>query len=57
MSPTMRAWETNGTGIGQMRLAVRPIPEPGPEDVLVEIHVCGVCGTDLHVTNGDLAQV
>lgn len=56
MSPTMRAWETNGQGIGQMRFTVRPIPEPGPGDVLVEVHVCGVCRTDLHVTNGDLAQ-
>lgn len=56
MNPTMRAWETDGQGIGRMRFAVRSIPEPGPEDVLVEVHVCGVCRTDLHVTNGDLAQ-
>ena len=38
-----------------MRFTVRPVPEPGPGEVLVEVHVCGVCRTDLHVTEGDLA--
>ena len=32
----------------------RPIPEPGPGQVLVKIHVCGVCRTDLHVVEGEL---
>ncbi len=32
-----------------------PIPEPGPEDVLVRVLACGVCRTDLHVADGDLA--
>jgi alcohol dehydrogenase, propanol-preferring len=30
------------------------LPRPGPEDLLVAVHVCGVCRTDLHVTEGDL---
>ncbi len=25
-----------------------PVPEPGSDDVLVAVHHCGVCGTDLH---------
>ncbi len=31
-----------------------PIPEPAPGEVLVRIRTCGVCRTDLHVTEGDL---
>jgi alcohol dehydrogenase, propanol-preferring len=33
----------------------RPVPEPGPQEVLVRVEVCGVCRTDLHVVEGDLA--
>jgi propanol-preferring alcohol dehydrogenase len=31
-----------------------PIPEPGPDDVLLRVLACGVCRTDLHVADGDL---
>jgi threonine 3-dehydrogenase len=31
----------------------RPIPEIGPEDVLVKIHKTGICGTDVHIYNWD----
>jgi alcohol dehydrogenase, propanol-preferring len=31
------------------------IPEPGPREILVRIRTCGVCRTDLHVAEGDLA--
>ena len=31
-----------------------PVPEPGPGQVLVKVHACGVCRTDLHVVDGDL---
>jgi propanol-preferring alcohol dehydrogenase len=31
-----------------------PEPEPGPGQVLVGVHACGVCRTDLHVLDGDL---
>jgi len=55
MTSLMRAWETTGEGIGRMRLTERPVPEPGPGEVLVEVHVCGVCRTDLHVVEGDLS--
>jgi len=27
-------------------------PTPGPEDVVVKVQRCGVCGTDLHLTSG-----
>jgi propanol-preferring alcohol dehydrogenase len=32
-----------------------PEPEPGPGEVLVRVSACGVCRTDLHVAEGDLA--
>lgn len=30
-------------------------PTPGPGDVLLDVRACGVCRTDLHVVEGDLA--
>jgi propanol-preferring alcohol dehydrogenase len=32
------------------------MPEPGPGQVLVRVHACGVCRTDLHVLDGDLVH-
>jgi propanol-preferring alcohol dehydrogenase len=31
-----------------------PVPEPGPEQVLIRVGACGVCRTDLHILDGDL---
>lgn len=31
----------------------RPVPEIGPDDVLVKIHKTGICGTDIHIYNWD----
>jgi 2-desacetyl-2-hydroxyethyl bacteriochlorophyllide A dehydrogenase len=28
------------------------VPEPGPGQVLVKVHHCGICGSDLHITEG-----
>src|SRR3981189_1904552 len=30
-------------------------PEPGAGEILVRVTACGVCRTDLHVSEGDLA--
>jgi propanol-preferring alcohol dehydrogenase len=30
------------------------VPEPGPGELLLRVLACGVCRTDLHVTEGDL---
>ena len=27
-------------------------PQPGPNDVVIKVHRCGICGTDLHMTAG-----
>jgi propanol-preferring alcohol dehydrogenase len=37
-----------------LREAALPEPRPGPGQVLVQVHVCGVCRTDLHVADGEL---
>ncbi len=29
-------------------------PRPGPGELLLKVHACGVCRTDLHVVDGDL---
>jgi alcohol dehydrogenase, propanol-preferring len=31
-----------------------PVPEPGPGQLLLEVSVCAVCRTDLHVVDGEL---
>lgn len=50
---TMRAMQLDKPG-QPLRPATRPIPEPGPGEVLVAISACGVCRTDLHVVDGDI---
>src|SRR5271167_3100228 len=34
-------------GIDDVRVETIPVPEIGPGEVLVKIHTCGICGTDL----------
>jgi 2-desacetyl-2-hydroxyethyl bacteriochlorophyllide A dehydrogenase len=36
-----------------IRIEERPIPEPGPGEVLIKVISCGVCGSDLHYYRGD----
>lgn len=38
-----------------LRRVQRPSPTPGPTEVLVDVLCCGVCRTDLHLVEGDLA--
>lgn len=39
-----------------LREEVRPLPAPAAGELLLEVSACGVCRTDLHVADGDLAQ-
>ena len=32
----------------------RPVPEPGPGQLLLKVHACGVCRTDLHLLDGEV---
>ncbi|WLP89853.1 zinc-binding alcohol dehydrogenase family protein [Gordonia sp. NB41Y] len=54
----MRAWAVNRPGpieSGPLDLVDKPVPVAGPGELLVAVHACGVCRTDLHVSEGDLA--
>lgn len=49
----MRAMQLDRPG-EKLRLVERPIPKPGPGELLIEVAACAVCRTDLHVVDGDL---
>ncbi len=54
----MEAWAVDRPGpIDDHPLArvQRPVPEPGPGQVRLRVSACGVCRTDLHLAEGDLA--
>ena len=56
--PVMRAWAVRTPGpvdTGPLVAVERPVPEPGPGEVRVRVSACGVCRTDLHLAEGDLA--
>ena len=42
---------------GLLQIEDRPVPTPGHGDVLIRVHVCGVCHGDLMVRNGDFPFV
>ena len=37
-----------------LQLRERPVPAPGPGQLLVAVQACGVCRTDLHLVDGEL---
>jgi len=39
-----------------LRLASLAVPAPGPGQLLIRVHACAVCRTDLHVFDGELAR-
>lgn len=53
----MTAWQVRQPGPMTSRPLERvttEVPRPGPGELLVAVLACGVCRTDLHVTEGDL---
>ncbi len=54
----MRAWHVEAPGpVTGQPLRLHPdddVPRPGPGELLLRVLACGVCRTDLHVTEGDL---
>ncbi len=56
---TMHAWQVTTPApvagpTPPLELVEKPVPTPGRGELLVHVHTCGVCRTDLHVTEGDL---
>jgi 2-desacetyl-2-hydroxyethyl bacteriochlorophyllide A dehydrogenase len=43
------------TGVGTYEVTEIPDPTPGPRQVVVEVAACGICGTDLHILQGEFA--
>jgi len=41
--------------VGKAVVMEVPDPTPGPRDVVVEVAACGLCGTDLHILQGEFA--
>jgi len=41
---------------GERPLELRhvPVPEAGPEDILIKVRCCGVCHTDLHIVENEI---
>ena len=49
----MRAMVLDAPG-RRLRAAELPVPEPGDGELLIRVHACGVCRTDLHVMDGEV---
>ncbi|MGY1501761.1 zinc-dependent alcohol dehydrogenase family protein [Streptomyces sp. QTS52] len=41
--------------VGKAVVTEVPDPTPGPREVVVEVAACGLCGTDLHILQGEFA--
>jgi alcohol dehydrogenase, propanol-preferring len=57
MAVVMQAWAVDQPGPvdGDPLVRIdRTVPNPGPGEVRLRVRVCGVCRTDLHLTEGDL---
>ncbi|MGY5339553.1 zinc-dependent alcohol dehydrogenase family protein [Levilactobacillus spicheri] len=55
----MRAWQVTTPGPidgphAPLAFVTKPVPQPQPGETLVRVLACGVCYTDLHVSEGDL---
>jgi propanol-preferring alcohol dehydrogenase len=53
----MKAWILKQPAPAESRplvLSDVPVPQPSDDEVLVKVHACGICRTDLHVVEGDL---
>lgn len=51
----MRAMVFEGAG-KPLLLQELPVPVPGPGEILVRVHACGICRTDLHIVDGELTE-
>ena len=40
-------------GKNDLRIEEREVPTPKNDEVLIKVHACGICGTDVHIYHGD----
>jgi len=52
---TMKAWVLDDPE--QLRLTEKPVPEPGPAEVLVRIDAVAICGTDIEILSYGLPAI
>jgi propanol-preferring alcohol dehydrogenase len=53
----MRAWVLSAAAPLEeqpLRLTHLPDPEPGPNEIVVDVECCGLCRTDIHVCEGEI---
>lgn len=48
----MKAYEVQRFGIGELAIVERPVPEPGPGEVLIQFHAASINRRDLMVVQG-----
>jgi propanol-preferring alcohol dehydrogenase len=53
--PTMHAMRCEAPG-RPLESGAFALPVPGPGELLIEVRACGVCRTDLHLVDGELAN-
>jgi 2-desacetyl-2-hydroxyethyl bacteriochlorophyllide A dehydrogenase len=41
---------------GKIAVSALADPTPGPTEAVIKVEACGICGTDIHVLEGDLAM-
>ncbi len=49
----MKAVVKERTGPGNLALKEWPEPQPGPDEVKIAVHAAGICGTDIHILDGE----
>jgi L-iditol 2-dehydrogenase len=40
----------------KLEMTDMPVPEIGPNDVLVRVRACGICGSDVHGMDGSTGR-
>jgi L-iditol 2-dehydrogenase len=45
----MKALLKYAPGVGNVGIREVPVPEPGADELLIQVKYCGICGTDLHI--------
>jgi propanol-preferring alcohol dehydrogenase len=53
----MRGWAVSGHpgGLDRLEPVQRDEPTPASDEVVIQVHACGVCRTDLHLADHDLS--